>query len=108
MRDASGERFQAQYQSVPIRATSSPLPPVGPTRETTSVLPAISPTTQVPFREGPRPVLAAVGRLVEAKGFDVLLDALREVDASLWIIGEGPLRADLEADRKSTRLNSSH
>ncbi|MCU0793395.1 MAG: glycosyltransferase [Opitutaceae bacterium] len=55
------------------------------------------PATPVPFRDGPRPVLAAVGRLVEAKGFDILLAALREVDASLWIIGEGPLRADLEA-----------
>lgn len=55
------------------------------------------PAAPLPFRDGPRPVLAAVGRLVEAKGFDVLLDALCEVDAALWIIGEGPLRAELEA-----------
>lgn len=43
------------------------------------------------------PLLLAMGRLHEAKGFDVLLDALLYVpDAWLWIAGEGPLRAGLE------------
>lgn len=55
------------------------------------------PATPVPFRDHPtRPVLAAVGRLVPAKGFDILLPAVKDLDASLWIIGEGPLRAELE------------
>ena len=40
-----------------------------------------------------------VGRLVEKKGLAVLLAALRSVDAPGWsleVVGDGPLRADLE------------
>jgi rhamnosyl/mannosyltransferase len=42
----------------------------------------------------PRLVIAT-GRLVPYKGFDVLIEALRQVDATAIIIGEGPLRPDL-------------
>ena len=42
----------------------------------------------------PRLVLAT-GRLVSYKGFDVLIDALRRVDATAIIVGEGPLCHDL-------------
>lgn len=45
---------------------------------------------------GPRIVLG-VGRLVYYKGFDYLLRAMERVDARLVILGDGPLRADLEA-----------
>lgn len=43
--------------------------------------------------------IAAVGRLVETKGFGYLLDALAEADFpfELTIAGEGPLRGKLEA-----------
>lgn len=51
------------------------------------------------FRPGPPPArgplrLLAVGRLVEKKGFDVLVEALRHVDVPvrLRIVGEGPQR----------------
>ena len=45
-----------------------------------------------PFR------LLAIGRLVEKKGFDVLIDAVaRSRDSTLRIIGDGPLRQQLEA-----------
>ena len=48
--------------------------------------------------------IIAVGRLVEKKGFGVLLDAVRQLPHdlpwSLEIVGEGPLRASLE-DRAS-------
>jgi glycosyltransferase involved in cell wall biosynthesis len=44
-----------------------------------------------------KPVLCAVGRLVAAKGFDVLLAAIDGLDVSLLIIGEGPERQALEA-----------
>src|SRR5208282_2902990 len=42
----------------------------------------------------PRLVLAT-GRLVPYKGFDVLIEALRRIDATAIIVGEGPLRNDL-------------
>jgi glycosyltransferase involved in cell wall biosynthesis len=43
------------------------------------------------------PLLLALGRLHEAKAFDVLIDAMVEVpDAHLWIAGEGDLRPALE------------
>jgi glycosyltransferase involved in cell wall biosynthesis len=45
---------------------------------------------------GGRTVLA-VGRLVEKKGFDVLVDAAaRAGDVRVLVLGDGPLRADLE------------
>lgn len=42
------------------------------------------------------PVLCAVGRLVSAKGFDVLLDAVDGLPLSLIIVGDGPERIRLE------------
>ena len=43
------------------------------------------------------PLILALGRLHENKGFDILLQALARVpNAYLWIAGEGPLRQDLE------------
>ncbi len=44
------------------------------------------------------PLLLAMGRLHENKGFDVLIEAVARLpDVYLWIAGEGPLAADLEA-----------
>lgn len=53
-------------------------------------------------RSAPECDVVAVGRLVEKKGFDVLLRAFAEVArdrprSTLRIIGEGPQRAELEA-----------
>lgn len=44
-----------------------------------------------------RPVVSSVGRMVSVKGFDVLLDAWRDVDAELILVGDGPDRMELEA-----------
>ncbi len=44
------------------------------------------------------PLIFAMGRLHENKAFDVLLKAVARIpDAYLWLAGEGPLRAELEA-----------
>lgn len=43
------------------------------------------------------PLTLFVGRLVPYKGVDVLLKALPHVPGSLVIVGDGPLRGDLEA-----------
>ena len=39
-----------------------------------------------------------VGRLIERKGLDVLLEAFRRLEAGeLWVAGDGPLRGEVEA-----------
>lgn len=47
-------------------------------------------------RYGPR-LLLGVGRLVYYKGFDVLIRAMSSIDGRLLLIGDGPLRGELEA-----------
>jgi glycosyltransferase involved in cell wall biosynthesis len=45
-----------------------------------------------------RRIVLGIGRLHPVKGFDVLIRAMARVpDAALWLAGDGPLRADLEA-----------
>lgn len=41
-------------------------------------------------------LILAIGRLVGYKGFEYLVDAMREVDATLLLIGTGPLRDRLK------------
>ncbi len=43
-----------------------------------------------------RPVVGYVGRLVPEKGVDLLVEALGPLDARLLLVGDGPLRGDLE------------
>ena len=51
---------------------------------------------------GPR--ILFLGRLVSYKGVDVLLRAMREVDATALIAGDGPLRESLEAQVRQSAL----
>ena len=58
-----------------------------------------------------RRLMVAMGRLVEQKGFDLLLVAFKAVsdkypDWSLLILGEGPLRKQLEEQVRSLKLGS--
>lgn len=60
----------------------------------------------------PRPLILAVGRLIEKKGFGILLDALDELRARgvrfrCVIAGEGPLRETLAASILAKRLEGS-
>ncbi|GAB4260057.1 MAG: glycosyltransferase family 1 protein [Methylomicrobium sp.] len=52
-----------------------------------------------------RPLLCSIGRLVPAKGFDLLIDAIETVDASLLIVGAGPLQPDLQARIDELKLS---
>jgi rhamnosyl/mannosyltransferase len=51
----------------------------------------------------PGPLLVLLGRLVHYKGADVAIDAMRNVDATLVIVGDGPLRAELEERARDLR-----
>jgi glycosyltransferase involved in cell wall biosynthesis len=58
------------------------------------------------------PVILSVGRLIEFKGFDVLIDACAElqragVEFECRIIGDGPLRAALDEKIREAGLNGS-
>lgn len=48
------------------------------------------------FEQENRKVVLFVGRLVEIKGVKYLIEAMRNIDAMLVIIGDGPLKGDLE------------
>jgi rhamnosyl/mannosyltransferase len=49
-------------------------------------------------------IVLAVGRLVYYKGFDILIRALAATDATLLLIGAGPLRQDLESLARQTGI----
>lgn len=51
-----------------------------------------------------KPVICAIGRLVDAKGFDVLLDAVNGLAVSVLIAGDGPAQQSLA--QKIATLNS--
>jgi glycosyltransferase involved in cell wall biosynthesis len=55
-------------------------------------------------RFGPR-VILTVGRLVYYKGIKFLIQAMSQVDAKLVIIGEGPLRAELEREAANNGIS---
>jgi glycosyltransferase involved in cell wall biosynthesis len=60
-------------------------------------------------RAHPRPRIVSIGRLVEAKGHDLLIDAAalltkRGLDFELAIHGEGPMRPELESRIESSAL----
>ena len=51
-------------------------------------------------------IIFALGRHVYYKGFDVLIDAMQQVDAQLILGGDGPLKAELQ--QQAERLGISH
>jgi glycosyltransferase involved in cell wall biosynthesis len=51
-------------------------------------------------REVNQPIVLFVGRLVAYKGVGVLLEALKDLTATALIVGDGPLRSELEAQAR--------
>ena len=51
------------------------------------------------FLAGDEPTVVYFGKLIEQKGVQVLLEAMRDVDARLVVVGFGPYRAELERAR---------
>lgn len=49
------------------------------------------------FNQGDSKVVLFVGRLAEKKGVSYLIDAMKNIDAKLIIVGDGPLRKQLES-----------
>jgi glycosyltransferase involved in cell wall biosynthesis len=54
------------------------------------------------FLAGDEPTVVYFGKLIEEKGVQILLDAMRGVDARLVVVGFGPYRARLEATALET------
>ena len=48
------------------------------------------------FKQNGKKVILFVGRLAEIKGVTYLIEAMKQVDAKLCIVGNGPLREELE------------
>lgn len=48
------------------------------------------------FGQGDKKVVLFVGRLAEKKGVTYLIEAMKQIDAMLVIVGDGPLRQSLE------------
>ncbi|MEW6161497.1 MAG: glycosyltransferase [Verrucomicrobiota bacterium] len=65
-------------------------------------LSAVDPAHVAEFRARAKehPILLTIGRLVGYKGHRYLLEAARELDALVWIVGNGPLETEL---RRLTR-----
>jgi glycosyltransferase involved in cell wall biosynthesis len=53
----------------------------------------------------PGPIVLSVGRLVYYKGFDVVIEATQGAASTLLIVGDGPLRGDLEAKVRAHGLD---
>lgn len=52
------------------------------------------------FNQGDQKVVLFVGRLAEKKGVTYLIEAMKQIDAKLVIVGDGPLRESLEVQAK--------
>jgi rhamnosyl/mannosyltransferase len=84
-------RYREKCRVVPLGIDPSPFAPTEATLRRASELRA---------RLG-GPLVLGVGRLIYYKGFEYLVEALRSVDARLVLVGEGPLRAELEAKARA-------
>ncbi len=56
--------------------------------------------------KGDRPLLLSIGRLVGYKGHTFLIEAMKDLDAVLWIVGTGPLESELKQQAVSLGVDS--
>ena len=47
------------------------------------------------FSDPKLPLFISIGRLVQAKGFDILIDSMTDISANLYVVGDGPLMPSL-------------
>ena len=57
------------------------------------------------FGQGDKKVVLFVGRLAEKKGVTYLIEAMKQIDAVLVIVGDGPLRGELQSQAKQLEGN---
>ncbi|HEX5734936.1 MAG TPA: glycosyltransferase [Blastocatellia bacterium] len=60
-------------------------------------------TARLREQYGPRTVIS-VGRLIYYKGFKYLIQAMSKVEGRLLIVGDGPLRSELEREARNRRV----
>lgn len=62
--------------------------------------------TQIRSNYGNRPLILFIGRLVYYKGVDILIKAVEKLDATLLIIGDGPLEQNLRLLARDLRIET--
>lgn len=67
--------------------------------------PDASRVAEIKAKYGSRLIISA-GRLIYYKGFEYLIDAMREVDGRLLIVGDGPLHRELDAQTANAGLRN--
>jgi rhamnosyl/mannosyltransferase len=60
-------------------------------------------TARLREQYGPRTIIS-VGRLIYYKGFKYLIQAMSKVEGRLLIVGDGPLRSELEREARNQRV----
>jgi rhamnosyl/mannosyltransferase len=70
--------------------------PFGLTFDRYRMTPAVAASRDSIRRAAVRPILLFVGRFVDYKGVDILLRAMRGIDADLMLVGDGPRRKALQ------------
>lgn len=55
------------------------------------------------FSQGNEKIILFVGRLVEVKGVSYLIEAMKNIDAKLIIVGDGPLKESLQRQAESIK-----
>ncbi len=58
------------------------------------------------FGQNGKKVVLFVGRLAEIKGVNFLIEAMKGIDAKLVIAGDGPIKADLEAQAREAGIDA--